>query len=120
MDYMKSRIELADMEFFAHHGCFYEERVIGNRFLVNLSVEYDCSKAMESDNIEDALNYQILFDIVKEQMMVPSNLLENVAGRIIGVIRCRFDYILSGTLSIDKLNPPLGGKVGSSRIVVLF
>ena len=32
------RIELVDMEFFARHGCFDEEQMIGNKFLVNLKV----------------------------------------------------------------------------------
>ena len=117
---MKSRIELRDMEFFAHHGCFEQERVIGNRFVVNLSVVTDSKKAAESDNINDAVNYQILYDIVAREMEIPSHLLEHVAGRILKSIRKVFPVIVSAEVSIDKLNPPLGGKVGSSRAVMSF
>ena len=49
------RIELVNMEFFSNHGCFEEERIIGNKFIVNCWVDYDCSKAAESDDINDAL-----------------------------------------------------------------
>lgn len=117
---MKSRIELRDMEFFAHHGCFEQERIIGNRFVVNLSVVADSGKAAESDNIADAVNYQILYDIVASEMEIPSHLLEHVANRILKNVRKVFPVVVSAEVSIDKLNPPLGGKVGSSRVIMSF
>jgi dihydroneopterin aldolase len=30
-----NRVELVDMHFYAYHGCFEEEQIIGNNFLVN-------------------------------------------------------------------------------------
>ncbi len=45
------------MEFFAHHGCFAEERIVGTHFLVDLSMEYDTSKAEISDNLEETIDY---------------------------------------------------------------
>ena len=111
---MKSRIELKNMEFFAHHGCFGEERLIGNKFLVVA----DSSAAAETDDINDAVNYQILYDIVANEMAIPSHLLEHVANRILESVRRAFPQISSAEISIDKLNPPLGGKVGSSRVVM--
>lgn len=113
-----SRVELVDMEFFAHHGCFEEERVIGNKFIVNIWVECDCTKPSESDDINDALNYQTLYDIVKREMAIPSHLLEHVAGRILSAVKKSFPYIAAAQVKIDKLNPPLGGKVGASRVTM--
>ena len=112
------KIELVDMEFFSNHGCFEEERIIGNRFIVNCSVVYDCSKAASSDNIEDALNYQLLYDIVKREMAIPSHRLEHVAGRILDSIKESFPYVVEAQVSVDKINPPLGGRVGASRVVM--
>ena len=82
------------MEFYAYHGCFEEEQKIGTWFNVDLSLEVDTSKAEKSDNIEDTVNYQSVYQVVKEQMMIPSHLLENVARRILDAIgkifrRCR-------------------------------
>ena len=114
----KGRIELVDMDFFSNHGCFEEERIIGNKFIVNCCVEYDCSKAAESDNIEDALNYQLLYDVVKREMAIPSHLLEHVAARILDGIKSAFPYVIEAQVSVDKINPPLGGKVGASRVVM--
>ncbi|MGM9774800.1 MAG: dihydroneopterin aldolase [Candidatus Egerieousia sp.] len=111
-------IELKNMEFFAHHGCFEEEQIIGNNFVVNLTVHGDFSKAAKSDDIEDALNYQELYDIVKEQMAIKSHLLENVAKRIGDKLIKRFPQISKYSLRIDKINPPLGGKLYSSSVTL--
>ena len=111
-----NRIELKDMEFFSRHGCFEEERIVGNRFVVNLTVEGVFSAAAASDNLEDAVNYQALYDIVKEQMDIPSNLLENVASRICGKIKEAFPELSLVKVTIDKINPPLGGKLYASSV----
>lgn len=114
------KIELCGMKFFAHHGCFKEEKLIGNHFIVDFSAEVDMSVAAKSDNLDDALNYQLIFDIVKEEMAVSSNLLEHVAGRIVGRVKARFPQILSGQVSVAKLNPPLGGQVDASKVTLYF
>ena len=102
------------MRFFAHHGCFAEERTIGNYFIVDFAAETDMTAASESDNLDDALNYQVIYDIVKEEI----NLLEHVAGRILRHFRRVFPEIASASVSISKLNPPLGGEVGASRVTM--
>ncbi len=115
---MKGRIELNNMIFFAHHGCFEEERIIGNKFIVDLGVELDVSKPSYTDNIEDALNYQILYDIVKSEMKISSHLLENLASRILEKLKDKFPNTDKITISIAKQNPPLGGEVGASKITI--
>jgi len=105
-------IELENLEFTAYHGCFSEEKIIGNRFIVQLKVTTDVSKVCKSDNINDALNYQTLFDLVKEQMKMTSNLLEHVCARILDSIYEHFgDEIINATVTVSKCNPPLGGKL---------
>ncbi|MCI1720828.1 MAG: dihydroneopterin aldolase [Bacteroidales bacterium] len=114
------RIELVDMEFFAHHGCFDEEQMIGNKFLVNLKVEGDFRKAASTDKISDALDYQGLYKVVKDEMGKPSKLLENVCKRIIDSIASRYPQIEKAELTVDKLNPPLGGKLYASSVTANY
>jgi dihydroneopterin aldolase len=104
-------IEIENMEFFAHHGCYEEERVKGNTFLVTLKIETDMTLASESDNIVDTVNYQIAYNIVKEEMMIPSNLLENVCYRILNALYDKMTDIKKATVKVSKLNPAMGGKV---------
>lgn len=113
-----TKIELTNMCFFSHHGCFEEEQIIGNKFIVNLTVTYDSKRAQKTDNVEDALNYQLLYNEVAAQMKIKSHLLENVAYRILCELKAKFPQMVGAEVSIDKLNPPLGGQVGSSRVVM--
>ena len=113
-------LELKDIKIFARHGCFEEERKIGNWFIVDFRAEMDVMTAAMSDSLDDAVNYQIIFDIISEEMEIPSNLLENVAYRILRRVKERFPRINSASVSVAKVNPPLGGQVGASRITLSY
>ena len=106
------------MEFYAYHGCFSEEQIIGNKFIVSISVEADLSHAVISDNLSDTVNYQELYNLVKQEMALTSKLIESVAMRVIKAIHSRFSHVKKISVSIAKLNPPLGGKVEASRVVL--
>lgn len=115
---MNDIIQLEGMEFYAYHGCFKEEQIVGNKFLVDVSITTDCEKAAESDNVKDALNYQVVYEIIKAEMQKKSHLLENVANRILDALFQKFDTIQNITLKISKVNPPVGGQV--NRVSVIF
>src|SRR5665647_1984315 len=83
-------IEIEGMEFYAFHGHFEVEKIAGNRFLVNLKIEVDCSKAGRTDHLVDTIDYQKAYLAVKEEMSIPSDLLEHVAQRIINRIKSAF------------------------------
>src|SRR5665648_482797 len=104
-------IEIEGMEFYAYHGHFAEEQIVGNRFIVDLTLITDCTKAAISDNLEDALNYQAVYLIVNEEMQIKSHLLEHVAGRIINRLYEGYDTIEKAKVKISKLNPPMGGQI---------
>ncbi len=105
------KILLENMEFFAYHGCFREEQIIGNRFLVNLEIDVDTSKAELSDHLHDTINYQVVYQLLAEEMKAKSYLLEHIARRIIDAIKNRFPPIHHVKVKISKLSPPMGGKM---------
>ncbi|MBL7972845.1 MAG: dihydroneopterin aldolase [Prolixibacteraceae bacterium] len=104
-------IEIEGMEFYAFHGHFEVEKVAGNRFLVNLKIDTDCSKAGQSDRLEDTLDYQKAYLAVKEEMAIPSNLLEHVVQRIITRLKAEFPEIRKVAVKVSKMNPPMGGPI---------
>lgn len=104
-------IQLENMEFYAYHGHFEEEQIVGNQFLVNLSLETNMDAAAKSDNLNDALNYQIAYRVVKEQMQEKSHLLEHIGKRILDALYKEFDNLDKATIKISKMNPPMGGKM---------
>jgi dihydroneopterin aldolase len=109
-------IRIEQMEFYSYHGCFEEERIVGNRFIVDLKMETDMARAFESDRIGDALNYQTAYDLIKEQMKIKSYLLEHIACRILDALFNKFPELEKATVKVSKLNPPMGGKIGSVSV----
>lgn len=105
------KIYLNDMNFYAHHGCYEEERLIGTNFKVDLEIEYDSQKAENSDDINDAVNYLELYKIVKEEIMIESHILENISRRILNHIFKNFSEITYSKVKVTKMAPPLGGDI---------
>lgn len=106
------------MKFHAYHGCLDFEKRDGNTFLVNLILELNTEKAEISDKLEDTLNYQEVYDVVKHEMEIPSNLIEHAARRILDALIENFPQILHLNLRLSKLNPPLGGDVKSVSVEI--
>ena len=104
-------IGIENMEFYSFHGHYREERIIGNRFIVDLHIVTSLDKASKSDDLSDTLNYQLAYEIVKEQMQIKSHLLENVAKRILDTLYGRFSSIDKATVKVSKLNPSMGGQI---------
>ena len=102
-------IHIEDMEFFSYHGCFKEEQLCGNRFLVNLTLETNVEKASISDDINDALNYQTAYQLVRKEMAVKSHLLEHVGKRILDALFNTFSELEAAKVKVSKMNPPMGG-----------
>ena len=68
-------IKLEHMEYYAFHGHFKEEQIVGNKFLVDVTIDTDLEKPAKSDRLEDTLNYQKIYHIVRFELTKKSNLL---------------------------------------------
>ena len=118
---MDTSITLNKMLFYAHHGVAAQERAVGNRFEVTLTVHCDMQQAIENDDLSGTINYAELYDIVNAEMSVPSNLLEHVAGRIIRAITQRYgSQISGGTITVAKLCPPFKCQLESVAVTIDF
>ena len=111
-------IEIEGMEFYAYHGHFAADQLVGNRFIVDLKVKTECLKAAESDDLSDALDYQNVYRIVKEEMEIKSRLLENIAGRILNRLEKEYNSLEYVKIKISKLNPPMGGEIGKVSVTL--
>jgi 7,8-dihydroneopterin aldolase/epimerase/oxygenase len=111
-------IRIEDMEFFSYHGCFTEERVIGTRFLVNITLDVDTREAEKSDHLKQTVNYQSVYQVVKQEMEIKSHLLEHVGRRILDNVHEKFPSVSDAEVKISKLNPALGGKMGCVSVTL--
>ena len=94
------------------------EKVVGNRFLVSVWIEADVAEAAQNDDLSKSINYLTVFEVVRAQMEVPSNIIEHVARRIIDAIYEEFPQALKVSVKVSKLAPPLGGKVDSASAML--
>lgn len=106
-----SVISIEGMEFYAYHGCFAEEQLIGTWFVVDLFLETDTIKAETSDALHDTVNYLEVYQVVKREMAVNSKLLEHVGRRILTAVKESFPVVEHAKVKVRKMNPPLGGKM---------
>lgn len=111
-------IDIENMDFYAFHGCFAEERQIGTRFKVNLRIEVDTTRAQQSDSLDDTVNYLSVYQLVKRQMSIPSKLLEHVAERIAANLLLEFTPISYVRVKVTKCHPPLGGQMEGVAVTI--
>lgn len=120
MKLMSSKIYLRNVRFHAFHGVLPQEGIVGNDYLVNLVLDYDFSSAMKTDDLQGTLNYAEVYQKVREEMTVPSKLLEHVAGRIAHRLFSDFPKIQKLQLSITKVNPPMGADSDGAGVEVVL
>lgn len=102
-------IHLRGLEFYGYHGLMPEERVTGQKFLVDLDLfmEIDGSEIIE--NIEDTVNYAEVFEVVRkivenEQYQLLETLAGTIASRILRDFSCR-----AVRVEVHKPNAPIPG-----------
>jgi dihydroneopterin aldolase len=105
------------MKFYAFHGVMEEERITGGTYLADLSYSLD-TKAVDTDHIEDTISYADIYDLVRDEMTKPSQLIEHVAGRILKAVRNRYPQMQEITIKISKLSPPINGEAEKATVTI--
>jgi len=111
-----SMIAIEGMEFYAYHGCFEEEKIIGTSFVVDFYFKTDTSEAEKTDSLRKTVNYLEVYQVIKKEMEISSNLLEHISRRILMAIQNEFPQVEWSKVKVQKLNPPLGGKMKSVSV----
>lgn len=115
---MNGKISLEGLELHAFHGVYPHERESGNWFEVDISVDTNIMEGAIDDDLDKTVNYETLYQIVREEMNKPSKLLETVAEKIVGRVLNDLSGAEVVELKIAKLNPPIGGKCRKASIWV--
>lgn len=115
---MKNLIEVTGIEVFAYHGCMNEESILGGKYIVDVILSTDFSKSAATDELADTIDYVEVRDIVVEEMMIRSKLIEHVANRILTRFKAQFPGLISGRVKVRKLSPPIKGVVKEVAVVI--
>lgn len=118
MDKPTSILEIENIECYAYHGCLPEETKIGGRFSVNVTLQLDAAKAIETDELIHTADYLLIHNIVREQMKIPSNLIEHAAGRILKQLQLQFPFCSDVKVKLTKFNPPVNGQIEKVSVIL--
>jgi dihydroneopterin aldolase len=114
------KVGLEGAEFFAYHGYYPEEQVIGTRFLVDIQVCFTAETELHTDNLSHTVNYEVLYHIIEAEMQQPRKLIETVAQAIISQVTNRFPFIKTADVTLKKLSPPFKEPVKQSVITISY
>ena len=111
-------IQVNNIKLFTNHGCLDEEAKIGSEYRVDVEVKANLKKSAKSDKLADTVDYVHLNHIVKEEMAIRSELLEEVAQRILDRFFKEIPMIKKAKVAVAKINPPIGGNVEEVVIIL--
>ena len=117
-DGINYELRIEGLEFRAAHGCYDVEQRVGGNFMVDLALEVDDGGAAAADDVARTVNYVEVYETVRREMSVPSNIIENTALRILDAISEGFPQVRHARVTLAKLAPPIGGK--ADRVAVTF
>lgn len=119
MGIIRQKVALQGIRFFAFHGFYPEEQILGSEFIVDIETELEVYGS-GNDDISHTVNYERLFNIAKAEMDIPRKLIETVAHGILDKVRHEFLAVKNIRVSIKKMHPPLAGQVENSLIELIF
>jgi dihydroneopterin aldolase len=111
-------VALRDVRFYAFHGYYPEEQLIGCVFYVDVVVSVAASHSA-NDELADTLNYELLFAIAKEEMQKTSKLIETPAQHILNRVLGAFPALARVEVTIRKAHPPLAGEVAFAEVSLI-
>ncbi len=101
------RIVLNGLEFFAYHGVFPEEAVLGGRFVVDAELHLPLSDA---SNLDSTVSYASVFETIGLEMTGQRHaLLETLANRIAARVLTDYALVTRVIVRVHKPHAPIPG-----------
>lgn len=113
-------VSVIGLELFSKHGWYPEEKILGNRYRVDIDVVLRNWQPADSSDLSQSVNYGQLADIAHQVMGTPTDLLETLADSMIAQIVKLNPAIDMIVVSIQKANPPLGLLCEASRVKITY
>lgn len=105
------KIAVEGIRLYAYHGCLEEEAKIGGNYIVDVYLETNFTRAAQTDDLYQTIDYCAVFEIVKKEMSIRSKLIEQVADRIHRNLTKSFTAVTKTRVRVSKLSPPMNGNV---------
>ena len=101
-------IRIQDLEIYGHHGVLKEENVLGQKFLVSMTLGLSLHRAGLSDDIGDSIDYSKVSHLVKEEMEKTTyQLIEALSEHLCEAILEAFPEVERITMELKKPWAPI-------------
>ncbi len=108
------KIFLKDILLYGYHGILDLERKVGTEFSINIYMDIDLPEA--TITLDDTIDYSVVFSLLKEEFLIATPLLENLAIRISERIKSVYPQMNKIQLNIIKHHAPIEGFQGEVGI----
>ncbi len=113
------KIRFNNMIFYAHHGYYQAERELGQKFQVDMELDFDFDRAIETDDLKDTVNFETAYQKVDHVFKnYKFTLLETLADRISEEILENFP-VNSVLIRVRKPHVPLNGFMDNVEVEYL-
>ena len=110
------KIILSNIELFGYHGVHELEKKVGLIFQLDSTIEFIEKESIVE--INDTIDYGIVFSIIKKEFQITESLLEPLANRIADSIKTFYPIISSISLRIIKKGAYIQGLKGNVGIEI--
>jgi dihydroneopterin aldolase len=111
-------ISLSGIDVYAHHGVLPAERELGQRFIIDVQLFADCSRAALEDDLGHALDYSRAHQLICEATAATSfRLIEALAGHLCAVLLENLP-LERVVLTVQKPNPPIANFLGRAAVTL--
>ena len=104
-------IAIEGLQFYAHHGYYKEEQVLGGKYTVDIYMQLNIDEAAATDDLKKTVNYEEVYQLTKTEMEVHAKLIEHVCQRILLKIKNKYPDLERVKVRVSKHTPPLKGSV---------
>ena len=112
------KIRLNNIQIYAYHGVFPEEKKLGQKFQVDIEISVDLENPCKTDSIDDTINYQEIFQIIELCINKKSfNLIESIAQSIAEKILL-INAVINVKVVIRKPSVPIQGICDSIEVEI--
>lgn len=111
---------LNGLKLHARHGVLPQEQAVGAEYTIDLRLATDFTQAAATDRLEGTINYAEVFEVVKAEMAVASQLLEHVVQRIAHHLFDSFAGVSEIEIALYKQNPPMGAQCDRVGVEVKY
>lgn len=112
-------IVLSNCAFFAHHGVYNEEEVLGQRFFVDAVLTVDGGAAIAKDDIEGTVDYGKAFKVIEKIIMGKRRfLIEALALETAKALCEEFSLVKDAKVTVRKPNAPVQGVLDSVEVTL--